>query len=100
MIIVHVELSVFPEKENDYLEAITQLASHSQEEAGNISYFFSKLVGQIDDYLITEVWASLEDFELHGQTPHFKAYQSLSAQMNFFKKPPKIMLFEGEIAQH
>jgi len=97
MIIVHVDTLVVPEMETEYVEAMKVLMATSQQEPGNISYQFSKHLGEEHRYLITEVWESAEASDIHEQALPFKTFMKASMERKFAQKPPRVVKFEGEI---
>ncbi|MCL1950740.1 MAG: antibiotic biosynthesis monooxygenase [Turicibacter sp.] len=98
MVIVHVETKVVPEKEADYVAAMTDLMAMTKAESGNITYHFSKHMEEDYCYLVTEVWESWDAFEFHEATDHFKNYIKRSMDENFAQRPPLMIKFEGEIS--
>jgi len=98
MIIVHVDTLVVPEKEEEYVKAMKSLMEATQKEPGNISYNFSKHMGEEHRYLIAEVWESPEASDIHEEAAPFKTFMKLSMEQKFAARPPKVIKFEGEIS--
>lgn len=97
MIIVHVDTMVVPEKEDDYVAGMKALMTASQAETGNITYNFSKHMGEDYRYLVTEVWESLDAFEYHESTEHFRKFMKDSMENKYAQRPPRIIKYEGDI---
>ena len=100
MIIVHVDTKVVPEKEALYVEAMKKLMAASAAEPGNMTYYFSKHMGEDYRYLVTEVWESWDAFEFHEETAHFKEFMKEASEKRFVQRPPLLIKYEGEISPH
>ncbi|MER5183298.1 antibiotic biosynthesis monooxygenase family protein [Streptomyces sp. NPDC002896] len=53
------------------LDALTELATASRQEPGNLSYEFFRGIEDDRQVVILETYRGPEDFELHRQAPHF-----------------------------
>lgn len=63
------------------LDELRHLAKLSKLEAGNIGYQLYKDIYTKDSIILIEHWKSMEAFESHKETAHFKLYKSNTENM-------------------
>lgn len=66
---------------DEVLDELRHLAKLSKLEAGNISYRIHKDTCAKDSIILIEHWKSMEAFESHKETVHFKLYKSNTENM-------------------
>ncbi|MBU3081597.1 putative quinol monooxygenase [Acinetobacter baumannii] len=66
---------------DEVLDELRHLAKLSKLEAGNISYQLHKDIYTKDSIILIEHWKSMEAFEKHKETDHFKSYQNNTKNM-------------------
>lgn len=63
------------------IDELRHLAKLSKLEAGNISYLLHMDIYTKDSIILIEHWKSMEAFENHKETTHFKLYKSNTENM-------------------
>jgi len=94
MIIIHANMQVKLDQEQEFLEAIKELLPATRAEEGNISYELMKSIEQDGHYTMVEVWKDFEATTVHGKSEHFTAFTDKAAA--FMAAPMELKVFNGE----
>jgi (4S)-4-hydroxy-5-phosphonooxypentane-2,3-dione isomerase len=81
MYIVHVSIHVKPDVLDEFIKATIENAANSRLEPG-VSRF--DVIQQADDpsrFVLLEAYHSLEDAQLHKQTPHYEKWRAVAEPM-------------------
>jgi quinol monooxygenase YgiN len=96
MIVLHVMFPIDPEKREEALELIGDLAEQSRAEDGTINY---RAATDIEDPNAVRIFERYEDeaaFEAHKQTDHFQDFEA--ALPDLLDGEPEVVRFEADDA--
>ncbi|WP_227396051.1 putative quinol monooxygenase [Jeotgalibacillus aurantiacus] len=93
MIIILADLTINPEKEQAFREAVKPLVAASQKEEGNISYSLKQDVENPAHFTMVEMWESAEAIQKHNEAEHFKAFSAQAA--GFLAGPVTVRSFDA-----
>lgn len=81
MIYVIATTRVKPEGRDAYLAGATDCVAATRQEQGCISYENHASIHDPNLFVVVERWASREDLNAHGRSPHMKTWRALSAPL-------------------
>lgn len=94
MIIIHAQLSVQEQKEQQFLEEIHALIAESRAENGNISYSLLKDTEQDHLYTMVEVWKDMAAVASHNASQHFVSFVTRAKEL--LAAPLAVTAFDGQ----
>lgn len=92
MIIIAGTFSVKPDKVDEAIGAMQEMATASQQEEGCVQYQFYRDMVESNQFFLYEEWESAEALAAHSETPHMAVLQSQIPQ--FVTAPPAIQRYE------
>lgn len=96
MIVLHAEFPIVPEKREEALAMIEDLAEQSRSEDGTIDY---RAATDVEDSNVVRFFERYEDeaaFEAHGQTDHFQDFEATLPDL--LDGEPEVVRFEIDSA--
>ncbi len=81
MIYVIATTQVKPEGRDAYLAGAKDCVAATRQEQGCISYENHASIHDPNLFVVVERWASREDLNAHGRSPHMKTWRALSAPL-------------------
>jgi quinol monooxygenase YgiN len=76
MIVLHATIPIDPNRRDEALELMRELAEHSREEEGIVDY---QVATDIDDpnlFRVTEQYEDESAFDAHGESDHFTEFEA------------------------
>ena len=96
MIVMHVDIKIKPEMEQEFLVDTVELIRGSKAEPGNLVYDLVKVVGQTCAYKFVEVWTDQEALDFHCEQKHFLNYLATSEEKGFQSEEPSIVFYKAD----
>lgn len=93
MIYVVATTKVKPEGREAYIAGAKDCIAATRAEQGCISYESHVSIHDPDLFVVVERWASREDLNAHGRSPHMKTWRALSAPLK--AAPTEIEIISG-----
>lgn len=93
MHIVHVQIRVKPEFIDQFREATVENARNSIQEEGIMQFDFIENKDEPDRFILVEIYRSTEDQLAHRETPHYKVWKNLVADM--MAEPRKGIVYQN-----
>jgi len=75
MIIFHIEFEVKPEHVQTFIDATTENARHTVQEAGNLRFDLFKEDASDNRFILMEVYKDKASQEAHGNSDYFQAWR-------------------------
>jgi len=94
MIIIHAEMHIQADKEQEFLEEILTLTTASRAESDNLSYDLMKHTEKDYVYTMVEVWADLAGVESHNKSDHYMSFVGKAPQ--YLAAPLDVKVYEGK----
>lgn len=79
MIVVLGFMKTAPGEADRLLEAMNAMMTESESEEGCIRYVFSRVAGDTDSLVLTEIWRDQTALDAHFRTPHMAAFNAAVA---------------------
>ncbi|KAA8997205.1 antibiotic biosynthesis monooxygenase [Paenibacillus spiritus] len=97
MFIIHARMTVKPEAQAEFLEAVRTLLTATRAEEGNLSYDLYESAERPGDFVMVEVWKDGAAVQAHNASPHFQAFAGQAS--SYLTAPLDVKVYQAEQAQ-